>query len=88
MSRLDVVEHALSALSICLYTHGPACVCTSCTAYGQATALLPRLAQVLAILEAWSREEDEEPLLPLDISMLLRLLEEDSTVRPAAPHET
>lgn len=78
MSELDVLEHALNALALCLYAHGPACVCSSCTALGQATALLPRLAHVLLILAAWARGEADETLHPQDIGRLLRMLDDDA----------
>lgn len=79
MSRLDCLDDALIALAVVLHDHGPACVCVPCTAYAQATALLPRLGHVLAILEGWSRGEPAEETFWLtteDIGMLLTLLEE------------
>jgi hypothetical protein len=89
MNHLEVIEDALSALEICLYSHGPACVCTSCTASRQATALLPRLAHVLSILAAWSDDAEGEPYLAQDLGMLLTLLEEGSTtcLTAATPRE-
>ena len=83
-NRLDVLDEALIALAVCLDDHGPACVCVPCTALAASQGLLVRLAHVLAILQAWEREEAEEPILPQDIGMLLTMLDEDSTVRHAA----
>ena len=61
MNRLDCLDDALIALAVLLHDHGPACVCLPCTAYAASKALLPRLAHVLAILQAWERGENEPP---------------------------
>ena len=74
MSRLDCLDNALIALAVCLHEHGPACVCVPCTALAASQALLPRLGDVLAILEAWSRGEAEEPILPEDLHYLLTVV--------------
>jgi hypothetical protein len=85
MSRLDVLDDALIALARCLHAHGPACVCVPCRALTASQALLPRLAHVLVVLEAWSADVDGEPYLAQDLGLLLTLLDDRSTTRPAAP---
>jgi len=79
MNRLDVIEDALLALAAFLdrHGHGPACVCGPCTASAQATALLPRLEHLLKILDAWSRGEAEDPILPEDLRYVLDVVLED-----------
>lgn len=89
MNRLDCLDDALLALAVFLHAHGPACVCGPCTAYAQATALLPRLEHLLTILEHWSTAEweegeDEAGITQEDLQEALRVLDADNTTRPAA----
>lgn len=87
MSRLDVLDAALLALAVLLHDHGPACVCGPCTAYAQATALLPRLGHVLAILQAWARGDADDWIQPQDIGLLLGMLDNDRATAPKAAGE-
>lgn len=98
MSRLDVVEDALTALAAFLdaHGHGAACVCGPCTAYRQATELLIQLDHLLTILEAWNTAEwvegDYAVITQEELQEALRVLDDacpgpragDRTPRPPA----
>lgn len=84
MNRLDCLDDALIALAVLLHEHGPACVCGPCTAYTQATALVPKLDHLLAILESWStaeweEEQDEAVISQESLRDALRVLDDDTT---------